>query len=140
VHAGRDVADAAGAVVVRISGLAVARGRHPRDAGDDAESRRDLVVQVELKQVDMIDDRVVQFLTLLLVVGADVVAEGVVDAIAGGDGEPVEDAGAVGVAGVGLGAGIEPGDERLRGVRGDASLGACNRVHAEQRYEESSGD
>ena len=68
----------------------MARASKPGMLAITLSLRGELIIQVEFKQVHVIHDGVMIGLPLLLVNGADVVAEGVVDAIAGGDGESVQ--------------------------------------------------
>ncbi len=88
----------------------------------------------------MVDDRVVIGLALHLVDRSDVMAERAIGAKAGGNGEAVNPFAVREAARSEFGGGIQPGDDGLRGVGGDASLSVDDgRKREHQRCEHSAG-
>ena len=114
------------------TGLPVARRVQRGDRGNRAQPRRELIIQVQFKQVDVIHNGVVVGLPLCLVDRSNIVLVGVVDAIAGGNRKSVYEVGSRGMGdrcGVG---GIETRDDGLGRVGSYATLRLGNGLQAEE--------
>ena len=79
LYAGRDVANATHARDVYVA-LLMASPSHSGDVADDAEARRDLIVEGEIVEIDVILHLIVQDSPPHLVVGSNVVCVGAVSA------------------------------------------------------------
>jgi hypothetical protein len=90
LDADRDVAESAGTINIQRAALAVARGYECRYAGDCAQAWSYLIVQIQFKKVDVVDDGVVLDRALLLIDGSNIVLVGVVDAKACRDCQTVQ--------------------------------------------------
>ncbi len=125
---------------IQRAALAVARGYKCRYAGDCAQARSYLIVQIQFKKVDVIDDGVVIDGALFLIDGSNVVLVGVVNAKTRRHCQAVQHVGARGVPDVGLRSRRESRDDRLWCVCRDATLRICNGMHCNQRCEQSDRD